>query len=97
MSLTDKAKEEVAKQTASLSSYTDDLWGLFTKGVSSYIDKETRADDVSAPGVEDQVYYGGSAVPISQQVAGQSQISPLTMIVGGVVAVVALVVVLKKV
>lgn len=88
--------DEIAKQASSLSSKTDDLWGLFTKGVGAYIDKETRADDIFMPGIEDQVYQSGFATPLQQNVQPSSGMSPL--MIGGIIAgVVVGVVVLKRV
>lgn len=85
----------IAEKTNSLSSKTDDLWSLFMHGGKAYIDKETRADDKPAAGVEDLVYQGGYAVPL-QQNGSQSSMPMMAIAAAGVVGVVLLVMVLKK-
>lgn len=85
------AMDKLAEKTAALSSKTDDIWNLFTKGVGAYIDKETRADDRQAPGVEDYVYQGGYAQPYVQQQSMGASGGMNPLVIGGAIAAVVVV------
>lgn len=84
------AQEKIAASANSLSTKTNDVWSLFTYGAKAYIDKETRADDKRAPGVEDLMYQNGYATPMQQN--GSGGINPL--LIGGALVGVVLVAVL---
>lgn len=76
-------QDKISETTSSLSTKTDDLWNLFTHGAKQYIDKETRADDVYMPGVEDQYYATGSQQMAGGGYGGGMSPAAIGLLVGG--------------